>query len=106
MIHTIDLPQYGSSTQSVRDTLKAFRNQYILLNISGREVTITQDAADRMKQFADSSNAGMVYSDYLKTIGADAIVPAPLIDIQTGSLRDDFDFGAAYSGRHRGVSWF
>ena len=94
MIHTIDLPQYGSSTQSVRDTLKAFRNQYILLNISGREVTITQDAADRMKQFADSSNAGMVYSDYLKTIGADAIVPAPLIDIQTGSLRDDFDFGA------------
>ena len=94
MIHTIDLPQYGSSTQSVRDTLKAFRNQYILLNISGREVTITQDAADRMKQFADSSNAGMVYSDYLKTMGADAIVPAPLIDIQTGSLRDDFDFGA------------
>ena len=94
MIHTIDLPQYGSSTQSVRDTLKAFRNQYILLNISGREVTITQDAADRMKQFANSSNAGMVYSDYLKTIGADAIVPAPLIDIQTGSLRDDFDFGA------------
>ncbi|MBR4594306.1 MAG: glycosyltransferase family 2 protein [Bacteroidaceae bacterium] len=94
MIHTIDLQQYGSSTQSVRDTLKAFRNQYILLNISGREVTITQDAADRMKQFADSSNAGMVYSDYLKTIGADAIVPAPLIDIQTGSLRDDFDFGA------------
>ena len=27
-------------------------------------------------------------------MGADAVAPAPLIDIQAGSLRDDFDFGA------------
>ena len=94
MIQTIDLPQYGSSTQFVRETLSACRNQYILLNLSGREVTITDDAAERMKQFADSTGAGMVYSDYVKTMGADAIAPAPLIDIQAGSLRDDFDFGA------------
>ena len=94
MIHTVDLPQYGSSTQYVRETLKACRGQYILLNISGREVTITDEAAERMKQFAQTSGAGMVYSDYVKTMGADAIAPAPLIDIQAGSLRDDFDFGA------------
>ncbi len=94
MIHTIDLPQYGSSTQFVRETLKTYRGQYILLNLSGREVTITDDAANRMKEHADSTEAGMVYSDYVKTMGADAIAPAPLIDIQAGSLRDDFDFGA------------
>ena len=94
MIHTVDLPQYGSSTQYVRETLKACRGQYILLNISGREVTITDEATERMKQFAQTSGAGMVYSDYVKTMGADAIAPAPLIDIQAGSLRDDFDFGA------------
>ena len=94
MIQTLDIPQYGSSTQFVRDTLKAFRNQYILLNISGREVTVTQESADRMVQCARQAGAGMVYSDYLKTMGPDAIVPAPLIDIQEGSLRDDFDFGA------------
>lgn len=94
MIQTIDLPQYGSSTQYVKDTLEAYRGQYILLNLTGREVTITDDAAERMKQFAESSGAGMVYSDYVKTMGADAIAPAPLIDIQAGSLRDDFDFGA------------
>ncbi|MBO4724417.1 MAG: glycosyltransferase family 2 protein [Bacteroidaceae bacterium] len=94
MIQTIDLPQYGSSTQYVKETLKAYRGQYILLNLTGREVTITDDAAERMKQFAESSGAGMVYSDYVKTMGADAIAPAPLIDIQAGSLRDDFDFGA------------
>jgi len=94
MIQTIDLPQYGSSTEYVRETLKACRNQYILLNLSGREVTITDDAANRMKEHADSTGAGLVYSDYVKMMGADAIAPAPLIDIQAGSLRDDFDFGA------------
>lgn len=94
MIQTIDLPQYGSSTAYVREILNACSGQYILLNISGREVTITPEATDRMKECADSSGAGMVFSDYLKAMGADAIVPAPLIDIQKGSLRDDFDFGA------------
>ena len=94
MIQTIDLPQYGSSTQFVRETLSACRDQYILLNLSGREVTITDDAANRMKEHADSTGAGLVYSDYVKTMGADAVSPAPLIDIQAGSLRDDFDFGA------------
>lgn len=94
MIHTIDLPQYGSSTQFVRETLSACRDQYILLNISGREVTITDEAAERLKECALANGAGMVYSDYIKTTGADATVPAPLIDIQSGSLRDDFDFGA------------
>ena len=94
MIQTVDLPQYGSSTQFVRETLNACRGQYILLNISGREVTITDEAVERMRQFAQTSQAGMVYSDYVKTMGANAIAPAPLIDIQAGSLRDDFDFGA------------
>ncbi|MBR5159064.1 MAG: glycosyltransferase family 2 protein [Bacteroidaceae bacterium] len=94
MIQTVDLPQYGSSTRYVKETLEACRNRYILLNLTGREVTMTDDAAERMKQFADSAGAGMVYSDYVKTMGADAVAPAPLIDIQAGSLRDDFDFGA------------
>lgn len=94
MIHAIDLPQYGSSTQFVRETLSACRDQYILLNLTGREVTITDEAAERLKECARANGAGMVYSDYIKAIGADATVPAPLIDIQSGSLRDDFDFGA------------
>lgn len=94
MIHTIDLPQYGSSTQFVRETLSACRDQYTLLNLTGREVTITDEAAARLKECAQAHGAGMVYSDYIKTMGADATVPAPLIDIQSGSLRDDFDFGA------------
>jgi hypothetical protein len=94
MLQTVDLPQYGCSTSGVREILSACRGQYLLLNLSGREVTITQEAAERLLECARATGAGLVYSDYLKTMGADAIVPAPLIDIQEGSLRDDFDFGA------------
>jgi len=94
MIQTVDLPLYGCSTSGARETLSALRGQNVLLNISGREVTITDEAAERLLDCARSTGAGMVYSDYLKTMGADSIVPAPLIDIQEGSLRDDFDFGA------------
>ena len=94
MIQTVDLPQYGCSSSGVRDILSACQGQNILLNISGREVNITEEATERLLECARITGAGMVYSDYLKTMGADAIVPAPLIDIQAGSLRDDFDFGA------------
>lgn len=94
MLQTVDLPQYGSSTSYVRELLTQYKAPYILLNISGREVTVTPEAVDRMTEFARRTGAGMVYSDYLKMMGADVIAPAPLIDIQEGSLRDDFDFGA------------
>ena len=94
MIQTVVLPQYGSTSSGVRNILSAYRGKYILLNISGREVNINDEAEGRLMECAIATGAGMVYSDYLKMMGADAIIPAPLIDIQTGSLRDDFDFGA------------
>lgn len=94
MTQTIELPQYGCSTQTVRSILQSTHDPYLLFNISGKEVTIQQDAVERMQEYASAMGAGMVYSDYIKRAGADAIIPAPLIDIQSGSLRDDFDFGA------------
>ena len=94
MIQTVVLPQYGSTSSGVRDILSAYRGKYILLNLCGREVNMTDEAEGRLLECARATGAGMVYSDYLKMMGTDAIIPAPLIDIQTGSLRDDFDFGA------------
>jgi len=94
MTETISLPLYGASTSEVRTILNATSAQYLLLNISGREVSITDDAVNRLISCADATHAGLVYSDYIKTTGPDSIIPAPLIDIQSGSLRDDFDFGA------------
>lgn len=94
MIETIDLPKYVSSTATVREILSSTSADYLLFNISGREVNLTDEALARMLDAAEGAGAGMVYSDYIKMTGPDSIIPAPLIDIQSGSLRDDFDFGA------------
>ena len=94
MTETIQLPKYVSSTLEVRELLSSTSAQYLLLNISDREVILSDDARDRMFQAAQSTGAGMVFSDYIMMTGPDSIIPAPLIDIQSGSLRDDFDFGA------------
>ena len=94
MIETIDLPKYVSSTATVREILSSTSAGYLLFNVSGREVNLTDEALARMLDAAKATGAGMVYSDYIKMTGPDSIIPAPLIDIQSGSLRDDFDFGA------------
>lgn len=93
MIETIDLPKYVSSTATVREILNSTSAGHLLFNISGREVNLSDEALTRMLDSAQATGAGMVYSDYLK-MAQDSIIPAPLIDIQSGSLRDDFDFGA------------
>ena len=94
MIETIDLPKYVSSTSTVKEILSSTSAEYLLFNISGREVSLTDESLTRMLDAANTNGAGMVYSDYIKMTGPDSIIPAPLIDIQSGSLRDDFDFGA------------
>jgi hypothetical protein len=103
MIETIDLPKYVSSTATVREILSSTSAGYLLFNISGREVNLTDESLARMLDAAKATGAGMVYSDYIKMTGPDSIIPAPLIDIQSGSLRDDFDFGAVVLVTRAGI---
>ncbi len=56
------------------------------------------NARQRLTQVAQMTGAAMVYCDYFEEVAtgdALSIVPHPTIDYQLGSLRDDFDFGAA-----------
>ncbi|ASB50036.1 glycosyltransferase family 2 protein [Alkalitalea saponilacus] len=48
---------------------------------------------ERMVQIAQDTGAGMVYSDHYKMMNGKSVLH-PLIDYQSGSLRDDFDFGS------------
>jgi len=47
---------------------------------------------ERFVAAAESANAGIVYSDYYE-IKEELLSAHPLIDYQTGSIRDDFNFG-------------
>ena len=62
MIETIDLPKYVSSTSLVRTVFSTTSDKYLLLNISGMEVILSDDALNRMLDAAQSTGAGMVYS--------------------------------------------
>ena len=48
---------------------------------------------ERMADYLWPANTGMAYSDHYK-IKDGICVPYPLTDYQTGSVRDDFDFGS------------
>ena len=48
---------------------------------------------ERMCCIAEDTQAGMLYADHYQVIDG-CRKPAPVIDYQKGSLRDDFDFGS------------
>lgn len=65
---------------------------YILLVTRRMPVKLGQFAVDRMLNISEATGAGMVYSDYME-VKDGQLSAHPLIDYQSGSLRDDFNFG-------------
>lgn len=67
--------------------------EYTLLYTKYTTLELGLFALERMIHIAEDSGAGMVYADrYQVKEGKQSI--APVIDYQSGSLRDDFDFGS------------
>lgn len=61
-------------------------------------IRFSQGGEQRLLQVAESTQAALVYSDYYKVIDG-VQTPHPVIDYQTGSIRDDFDFGSVLAIR-------
>ena len=55
MIETIDLPKYVSSTATVKEILSSTSAGYLLFNISGREVNLTDESLTRMLDAAKTT---------------------------------------------------
>ena len=66
--------------------------EYALLSLKPTPVRLGYNALERLLRVATDSNAGIVYADcYIDKDGKTE--KHPTIDYQTGSIRDDFDFG-------------
>lgn len=79
-------------TGTLRRIADTSRGKYTLLYTGAGEPDIGPEAMDRMICIAENTSAPIVYSDY--TVHENGRYTArPLIDYQSGSLRDDFDFG-------------
>ncbi|MBO7603207.1 MAG: glycosyltransferase family 2 protein [Bacteroidales bacterium] len=86
-IKRFDLP-LRASTRSVRQVAAAADTEYTLIYTRQSELSWVRFGQERLVQIASDSGAAMIYADHF-----DGERPAPVIDYQQGSLRDDFDFG-------------
>ncbi len=76
------------STEEIRKIAASADTEYTVIYTKATDLKFIAFGIERMMQVADDTGAAMVYSDHFN--GEE---PAPVIDYQEGSLRDDFDFG-------------
>ncbi len=81
------------SRKALSSILGEVRTKYLLLLPGSKQISIEPGGLERMLGKAESTGAGLVYSDYYDE-GKYGKTPHPLCDYQLGSVRDDFDFGA------------
>src|SRR6266404_3740279 len=79
----------------ISSLLDAVKTDYILVVLPGQDCALGEHALERIIQVAEESRAGLLYSDFKDAVGGE-LGDHPLIDYQLGSVRDNFDFGAAY----------
>ncbi len=89
-IETVVTGSLMQSTAWFRELAAEANGEYLLL-VGKEGVMVDEEMLDAMSA-AMPTEAVMAYSHYRKKIDA-AIIDAPTIDWQPGSLRNDFDFG-------------
>ena len=82
-----------SSQETLNVILEGLRTEYLLVLSGKQHLTIEPKALERLLHVAESTNAGVVYSDFYE-VNPQGKILHPLNDYQPGSVRDDFDFGA------------
>ena len=80
----------SNTLMTIAENAKA---DYVLLQTKPVSLELGEEAMERILRVASDSDASMVYADHYDLVGGKRI-PHPVIDYQTGSLRDDFDFGS------------
>ena len=67
--------------------------QYILVALSDREISLDPHAIRRMRQVAEDTDVSLVYAWFREVNSDGSVLDHPLIQYSPGSVRDDFDFG-------------
>ncbi len=89
---TLMLPGRIAATASLRLIAAQSEADYVCLVTKSTPLQLGEGAIERLLRVATDSGAAMVYADYLEK-EEEGIKKHPVIDYQTGAIRDDFDFG-------------
>ncbi len=81
-----------SSTYTIKKIADHSSSKYTLLILNDKTIRPNKFSLERFVQVAECMDAGIVYSDFYDS-EENKLLPHPVIDYQSGSLRDDFDFG-------------
>ena len=81
------------SHETLSQMISGIRTNYLLFLPEAREISIEPKSLERILKKAESTKAGLVYSDFYDESERGRTLH-PLNDYQSGSVRDDFDFGA------------
>ena len=75
-----------------KEIIENCSTKYFMLIFLQAAIEIRNESLIKFLEYAETKNAGIVYSDYHEKLNNN-IIPHRLIDYQLGSIRDDFDFG-------------
>ena len=78
--------------KSFSSFLKKLSSKYLLLINAEAKISRDELSLRRLLKAAGNKRAGLVYADFILCEGSNSR-KYPLIDYQTGSIRDDFNFG-------------
>lgn len=80
------------TTRTLKEIVENVQEDYFILFTNSNLPILGAYALERLVQVAQDSNAGWVYTDYYELRDGNRKMH-PVNDYQTGSIRDDFDFG-------------
>jgi hypothetical protein len=81
-----------SGSRALELIAKQAESEYTLFLTRDADIDFAPFAIQRMVKLAKSTGAGMIYSDFYELKNAE-LTKHPVADYQSGSIRDDFDFG-------------
>ena len=86
-----DLP-LKCSTAAVLRVARECTTEFTLIYTKPTDLEFIHFGLERLVQIARYTGAAMIYADHFNKEG-ETVTQAPVIDLQSGSLRDDFEFG-------------
>lgn len=81
-----------TSGEVLNDLIERIRTEFLIIITKPEDIEIPPATLERFIEVAESTDSGMVYSDYLEKKQGD-LAEHPVNDYQLGSIRDEFDFG-------------
>lgn len=94
-IQTVTLPA-ANSAADINSLIGSATTDFLLVSLSGSNITPGARALERLIQTADDLGAALVYSDFRERSADGTTTDHPLIDYQSGAIRDNFDFGSLF----------